>query len=173
MKQLAAMMPKESIRGRIRQFLERHAHLLGDNVLEVGSRIHDPSAWYIDNRDLCAPGGKWTGIDMQPGEGVDFVADIECLEKGMFRPGEFSGVLCSEVLEHVRRPWLAIPEMFRVLRPGGAILVTIPFAFHIHAYPHDYFRYTPECIRLMLEDAGFERVRVETGGEAVYTICNH
>ncbi len=172
MERKADRMPAESIRGRIRRFLETHHQLLGPRVIEIGSRVHDEAAWYIDNRDLALD--RWIGLDMQAGAGVNYVHDIE-RELPPFYPqqGGVSGILCSEVLEHVRRPWLAIPNLFNALAPGGAILITIPFAFHIHAYPHDYFRYTPEGLRGLLEDAGFIKIHIEEVGSVVYTICNH
>src|SRR5690606_32772432 len=131
-------MPADSVRGRIRNCIERHKALLGDDVHEVGSRIHDPAAWYLRNRDLAT--GNWTGLDMQPGEGVDRVGDMHQLPPEW--SGRFSAVLCSEVLEHVARPWIALPELRRVIRPGGAIVITTLTTFHIHGYPDDYYRYT-------------------------------
>jgi SAM-dependent methyltransferase len=113
-------LPLKSVRGRIRHYIERHAGKLGDDVLEVGSRMTTDKAWWIVNRDLAT--GAWTGIDMQPGHGVDRVADIHDLPAEW--AGRFSGVLCSEVLEHVARPWVALPMLARVIRPGGWIVVT-------------------------------------------------
>lgn len=162
-------MPIDSVRGRIRRWIERHADKLGDDVLEVGSRLHDPKAWWLVNRDLAR--GQWIGIDMQPGEGVDRVADIHALPAEWH--GRFSGVLCSEVLEHVARPWLALPELRKVIRPGGWIVVTTLTTFHIHGYPDDYYRFTTSGLRLLLEDAGFVDVAVENQGDTVLHLKNH
>lgn len=163
-------MPPDSIRGRIRRFLEKNAHLLGDNVLEVGSRIHDPDAWYLNNRDLAI--GKWTGVDMQRGEGVDIVVDVENLPYVKWE-NKFSGILCSEVLEHVKRPWLALEGLYRVLQPGGWIIITVPFGFHRHAYPHDYYRFTDEGLKALLDDAGFVDYSFEYAGNTILTLKNH
>lgn len=111
-------MPLSSVRGRIRDYIERHADKLGDDVLEVGSRMTRPDCWWIVNRDLAK--GQWLGIDMQPGHGVDLVADIHDLPAEWC--GRFSGVLCSEVLEHVARPWVALPKLREVIRPGGWVV---------------------------------------------------
>lgn len=162
-------MPADSVRGRIRAYIERHADKLGDDVLEVGSRIHNPDAWWIVNRDLAK--GKWLGLDMQPGLGVDYVGDIHALPEDW--TGRFSGVLCSEVMEHLRRPWLALPELRRTLKPGGWIVVTTLTCFHIHGYPDDYFRYTESGLRGLLEDAGFVDIQVEYAGDTVLSLKNH
>ena len=136
-------LPLNSVRGRIRAYIERHAAALGDDVLEVGSRIHDPAAWWCTNRDQ--------------------VADIHDLPAEWSR--RFSGIVCSEVLEHVARPWLALPELRRVLQPGGLLVITTLFAFPEHGYPDDYYRYSQSGLRLLLADAGFSDIATEYAGE--------
>lgn len=162
-------LPLNSVRGRIRAYIERHAGALGDDVLEVGSRIHDPAAWWCTNRDLA--NGQWTGIDMQAGEGVDQVADIHDLPAEW--AGRFSGIVCSEVLEHVARPWMALPELRRVLQPGGLLVITTLFAFPEHGYPDDYYRYSQSGLRLLLADAGFSDFATEYAGEVPIELNDH
>lgn len=162
-------LPKDSVRGAIRAFIAQHADLLGEEVLETGSRLHDPVAWWTTARDLGR--GRWTGVDLQSGGNVDVVADLECL------PGEwssrFSGVLCSETLEHVRRPHIALGELRRVLRPGAAIVVTTLTAFPIHGFPNDYRRWTEAGLRAELEDAGFDRIATERAGRVRFALNDH
>ena len=43
-----------------------------------------------------------------------------------FDDNEFDVVICAEVLEHLYDPLPAIQEAYRVLKPGGKYLVTIP-----------------------------------------------
>lgn len=162
-------LPLNSVRGRIRAYIESHAGALGDDVLEVGSRIHDPAAWWCTNRDLAT--GRWTGIDMQAGEGVDQVADIHDLPAEW--SGRFSGIVCSEVLEHVARPWLALPELRRVLQPGGLLVITTLFTFPEHGYPDDYYRYSQSGLQLLLADAGFSDISTEYAGEVPIELNDH
>jgi len=136
-------LPLNSVRGRIRHHIERHATRLGDDVLEIGSRLTNSETWWINNRDLAK--GQWTGIDMQPGPGVDQVVDIHTPPAEW--TGRFSGVLCSEVLEHVARPWIALPN--------------------------DYYRYTPSGLKLLLEDAGFKNVTTENAGYIEIQLNDH
>jgi SAM-dependent methyltransferase len=60
-------------------------------------------------------------------------------------------VLCIETFEHVFEVRRAFDEVFRVLKPGGVFVITSPLNFRIHAYPDDYWRMTPSCLRRMLE----------------------
>ena len=67
----------------------------------------------------------------------------------------FDSVLCNQVLEHVFEPTAFLSEIRRVLRPGGRLLLTVPFAWDEHEQPWDYARYTSLGLRYLLEGGGF------------------
>jgi SAM-dependent methyltransferase len=54
-----------------------------------------------------------------------------------------------EVILQAGTLWMR--EIVRVLRPDGALLLSCPFYFHIHNYPRDYWRFTPESLEVLLE----------------------
>jgi SAM-dependent methyltransferase len=162
-------LPINSVRGRIRNYIEQHADLLGNEVLEIGSRLTNKDAWWIVNRDLAK--GSWTGCDFQAGHGVDVVADIHEPPEAWL--GRFSGILCSEVLEHVARPWVALPKIKQLIKPNGWIVVTTLTSFPVHGFPDDYYRYTTSGLKLLLEDAGFKNVRTENAGEIQIKLNDH
>jgi ubiquinone/menaquinone biosynthesis C-methylase UbiE len=56
------------------------------------------------------------------------------------------------VIEHVTNPQLAFDEMFRVLKPGGALYVEIAFMQPVHMAPHHYFNVTPHGLKHLLRD---------------------
>jgi SAM-dependent methyltransferase len=78
---------------------------------------------------------------------VDRVEDLRSLS---FADDEIGTALCIDTLEHCEDPLAACRELHRVLRPGGVCVVTSVMWFPIHAYPHDYWRFTPEGLRLLL-----------------------
>src|SRR6185503_12426398 len=70
-------------------------------------------------------------------------------------------IILEQVLEHVRHPRDAVRNALSMLRPGGAALISTPFMLKIHRYPGDYYRWTEDGMRVLLEDAGF--IDVVTG----------
>lgn len=62
-----------------------------------------------------------------------FTADVEKLP---FRDNGFDIVFCMETLEHLSRPERAINEMKRVVRPGGKIVVQVPYKDDIPSSEH-------------------------------------
>src|SRR5262249_18704424 len=64
-------------------------------------------------------------------------------------------VLLTEVLEHCPDPAGILAEIFRVLKPGAFLFLTVPFIWPIHTVPHDEYRYTPFALRRILENSGF------------------
>lgn len=69
----------------------------------------------------------WKILNVQPGPGVDFVGD--CTDLGRFADGSVQEIYASHVLEHLsyqdRLP-RALGELYRVLRPGGAAMISVP-----------------------------------------------
>lgn len=68
---------------------------------------------------------------------------------------EFDSVICSQVLEHVFNPDQFLAEISRVLKPGGCMVLTIPFVWDEHEQPYDYARYSSFGLKHLLEKAGF------------------
>jgi SAM-dependent methyltransferase len=115
-----------------------------------------PYAHYFPNR-LC--------MDVRPTPDVHFVGDAHRLP---LRDGAFGVVLCTEVLEHLSEPRQALDEMFRVLGPGGRLLLTTRFLFPIHESPHDYYRYTRYGLEHLLQR--FEIVTIEEETDTMGTL---
>jgi SAM-dependent methyltransferase len=76
-------------------------------------------------------------------------------------------VLATETLEHVSDPEEFVREALRVLRPGGNLVLTVPFAARWHFIPYDYWRFTPAGFQRLLSKAGFTNVKVYARGNAV------
>ena len=74
--------------------------------------------------------GKWNTSRM------DLVCDINAIPE---QDSAFDAILCSEVLEHVPDPTKkALDEFARLLKPGGKLILTAPFASLVHFAPYHY-----------------------------------
>lgn len=95
---------------------------------------------------------------LHPGAGdADVVAPADALP---IDAASFELVLCTQVLEHVPDPGAVLAECFRVLAPGGTLALTVPLLWELHELPHDYYRYTEQGVRHLLEKTGFVDLRV-------------
>ena len=69
-------------------------------------------------------------------------------------------ILCTEVLEHLEAPLCAVREMHRILKPGGKVILTTPFFWHIHEAPRDFYRYTKYGLCYLFDEENFEILEV-------------
>ena len=73
-----------------------------------------------------------------------------------FGDSTFDAVLCNEVLEHVFNPQEFLGEIRRVLKPGGCLLLTVPFVWDEHEQPYDFARYTTFGLKHLFEGQNFQ-----------------
>jgi len=137
-------------------FIRKFAEQLNGPFLEVGSKNYGSTQ---DFRPLFSGKGKYIGIDMEDGPGVDVVLDLtDDFEKidAKLSSQRFSTIICLSVLEHCDQPFKMAENLMRLLEPGGRICIGVPFAWKIHAYPNDYWRFTPEGIRKLFLKIQFD-----------------
>ena len=113
-----------------------HRDALGHSILDVG--VYDRRSW-------LGPGYVTVGEHEE-----DVRGSLLALP---FPTNQFDGIVLTEVLEHCRDPFTAMREVFRVLKPGGLLLVTSPFAWPWHGTNEyeDYWRFTHQGWKLLLE----------------------
>ncbi len=132
-------------------WIREHLRHVGDEVLEVGSRRYKDHA-FLDLKGFFAehkPAARVTGCDLQAGDNVDVVVDLTHPPRQVARAlggRRFDTVLCVSVLEHIPNVFAAAASIEALLRPGGALFVSVPFVFRYHGYPGDFWRFTPEAV---------------------------
>lgn len=130
------------MRPHIRAFAEEAAAAFPalDPVVEIGARPAEGQEELAVVRSLFA-GRDYIGCDIQEGPNVDRIEDVHALS---FDDDSVGTVVAFDTLEHVADPLRALQEIHRVLKPGGAVVITSVMFFPIHAHPWDYWRFTPE-----------------------------
>jgi hypothetical protein len=132
---------------------------LAEPIVEFGS-LQVEEGQPNDLRPLF-PGRQFIGTDLRAGPGVERIEDLRALS---FGDGEVGTALCLDTLEHCTDPLAAGRELRRVVSPTrGTVLVSSVMLMPIHGYPNDYWRFTPEGLRLVLE--GFDEVDVAGMGD--------
>ena len=82
-------------------------------------------------------------------------------------------VLCNQVLEHVTDPVASVSEIWRILKPGGIILGSVPHISPVHLEPYDFRRFTDLGVAQLFGNQGFQEIQVEGNGGAfsAATLC--
>jgi SAM-dependent methyltransferase len=104
---------------------------------------------------------------------VDVICPVTALD---FPDTHFDSILCTQVLEHVFEHDKMMKEIHRVMKPGGNIILTVPFAWELHEEPYDFFRYTKHALKQLLEQNGFQIEYIKPNGgkwAAIYQLRNN
>lgn len=129
--------------------MTKFAPILSGRLLDVGCGIKPYQALFAVD--------AYIGLDIDSKEShqlkiAEYFYDGKVFP---FTDASFDSILCNQVLEHVFNPDEFLGEIFRVLRPGGKLLLTLPFVWDEHSQPYDYARYTSFGLRALLEKQGF------------------
>jgi len=105
---------------------------LRGNGLEIGA-LHEPmrlpagcTVRYFDVVDAPTALKLFPEIDSAALVPVDFVGNIDDDGLQQFADGQFDFAICSHVLEHLANPIKAMRDLFRIVRPGGHVVLAIP-----------------------------------------------
>jgi len=116
--------------------LRRHLHLITGRVVDLGCGT---APFKID---ILVLANEYIGVDWPNSLHSGAHVDIECDLCGPFPfPDGFADtVISTEVLEHIPTPSAFLSEAARILKSGGVLFLTVPFQWHVHEAPHDYYR---------------------------------
>lgn len=73
-------------------------------------------------------------------------------------------VFTTQVIEHVADHRKLLSEAFRILKPGGCIILSGPMAWEHHEEPYDFFRFTKYGFEYILSETGFTDIDVIPNG---------
>ena len=132
-----------------------------DRILDIGTsqrfakELRPYESWFKQKEYIAA---GYNPSQIYGEYNCDCHQDIESMT---FENDCFDGVICLEVLEHVRNPFEAVSELKRVLKKSGLLLLTVPFLLQYHGkgstshahdtYP-DFWRFTHEGLENLFLD---------------------
>ncbi|MEO7216797.1 MAG: class I SAM-dependent methyltransferase [Gemmatimonadaceae bacterium] len=123
---------------------------------------------------LFANRSSYTGVDVQVSGHDHRTSRIDVYYDGKtlpFADRRFDSTVCFEVFEHVFNIDEALTEIWRVLKPGGQLLLSVPFAWDEHEIPYDFARYTSFGIKSVLERNNFEVVEMRKTTTYIVALC--
>jgi SAM-dependent methyltransferase len=132
---------------------------LAELLPDLRGRVLDLGCGLQPYRDLLHEQVEVEGADVADVPGVDKV-----LEPGAPLPyadAEFDGVMSTQVFEHVADLESFVSEVLRVLKPGGTLVVSVPFIYQMHGRPHDYRRLSEFGLEQALQGFQIETMRRE------------
>jgi SAM-dependent methyltransferase len=136
----------------IEKELETVARHLRGRVLNAGCGDRDISgllkSWQAESVDNC---------DIQTSIPGAFLCDLTAIPKA---DGFYDAILCNAVLEHVPDPEKVMAEFHRLLVPGGALVLSVPFLQPFHPTPFDFRRYTRTGLEQLGDRSGFRVVEM-------------
>ena len=118
-------------------------------VLDVGS--YDVNGTYRPMIEKH-PGWHYTGLDVCAGPNVDVVSHDPY--HFPFEEGTFDLLISGSTMEHVEAIWLWVPELVRVLKPGGMLSIVTHWQFKEHKYPIDCWRIMPDGMKYLFDQTG-------------------
>jgi SAM-dependent methyltransferase len=148
------------IRKGIKIKIEVLAKELTGKILDFGCGAK-PYSQYFTHAD------EYIGLDIEKlghehaNEQIDVYYDGKTIP---FDENHFDAVFSSEVFEHVFNLEEVLPEIHRVLKPGGKLLFTCPFAWPEHEVPYDFARYSSFGIKAIIERNGFKIIEQHKTG---------
>lgn len=129
------------------------------------------------------PYENWYSAVTEKSIGCDIIqssenrVDVICPATELAFPDQtFDTILCTQVLEHVFEQQKMINEAYRVLKPGGKLILTVPFVWPLHEEPYDFFRVSKYGLRSLMETSGFHVQELKANGgkwAATLQLLNH
>ncbi|WP_421845164.1 class I SAM-dependent methyltransferase [Mycobacterium sp.] len=137
------------------KFIELAKGIEDLSVLEIGTKRVSKRRSSV-HKSWVPHAVEYVCSDFENGLDVDVVSDV-CELSATFGEQRFDAIISCSTLEHIQYPWVAAVELCRTLKVGGLLFVMTHLTFPIHAYPHDYWRFTKEGLQTLFSpQVGFE-----------------
>lgn len=137
-------------------FLEKYSKFYKGILVDLGCGEAPYKEYFLQHAE------KYLGVDWDNSLHHTKADIASNLNEKIDLPDEYADTLVAlSVIEHLCEPQIFLNECYRVLKPGGHLILQAPFQWWLHESPYDYFRYTPYGFIYMLKKAGFSDIIIE------------
>ena len=138
------------------EFIMKYSKYYKGNLYDLGCGTKPYEAFF---KQFC---DSYIGVDWSDTL-HELKADIICdLNKNLpIDSNTADTIVTFSVLEHLSEPQIMLNESYRILKNNGVLILQVPFMWHIHEEPFDFYRYTKYGLKHMLHKAGFENITIE------------
>jgi hypothetical protein len=142
----------------IRQLINIVKNNNPNKILDIGSGLNNWS-------HVFPPSVEYHSVELKKETNPTFVGDFFELDL----PSDYELIIATELIEHLPSTQLFFQRSFDLLSDEGALVISFPFLFKIHADPYDYFRFTAQGVQELVRDK-FEIVNIESHGNRLQLI---
>jgi len=143
--------------------IAKHAHYLCGRILDVGSS--GKSRYFNLFKNIT----DYVSLDYNPDFKPDIISDAQFMP--MVPDSSFDNIFCGHVLDDLPHPEKAVKEFHRILKKEGILMITV-LGLNIGAEDLNYWRFTPNGIKLLLTENGFEILECEKVGSGIFSVTN-
>lgn len=152
------------VRREIFCFLRNNSHFLSGNLLDFGGGSKPYQNLFVKSQNYFS---------------IEVLSNKENLKTDVYYNGSklpfadntFDSILCSEVFEHVENINEVVLELFRVLKPGGKMIVTTPFMCIEHEMPSDFRRFSFNGLKSLMINNNFIILKSQKLLNNFHVIC--
>ena len=146
------------------------------HTLRFGNKFRDAvgGTSYLSFTNTRGPAGSKISIPMMhktdSGLRPYYLTHEFTIHDAPFDDNSFDCIFAVEVMEHLENPFLFKKEVKRMLKEEGLLVLTVPFMFHPHADPFDYWRPTRMALQHLFDD--FSEVKIKNQGNRLHVILD-
>jgi len=138
----------------LRRQIKKFSHYIKGVVLDVG-------AGGFKRYDDLLKFDKYITLDINPENKPDILASADNIS---LEDGSVDSIICTGVLGDIENFFVAIQEFYRVLRPGGVILMTEYLICELHDEPYDFWRFTNFSLEKIFQKNNFKIIIIDERG---------
>lgn len=159
---VSAEMESYFVKFTILREVKRVLPSLHGKLLDVGCGDQPYKKLLLENNRIQ----QYVGLDLPTGKYFDHrPPDITWDGNNIPSASEsFDCAICLEVLEHTHDPRQVLSEIFRVLKPNGNAVLSVPYLWPLHDAPYDHYRFTPFFFEKALSEIGYKQVKIQSLG---------